>query len=310
MADVQPNPVDDNFDSSDAEMAKEDQGNEDENNDMDSSMQVEAPQSGKQRQRTRRNRIVSSDNEDENDEDEDDAAADESSSEESSSDDDDSSFGGNQKLKKSKASLKRRAKEEGRDGETPVKSKREPRKRQPAKAKGEKKAPVQKPQKPETEIDRALNKLKPTKKKELTAEEKQQMVESTLNIMKYAFLLDRERRKKGKPEIEKLKKLDEVLESLNNHQLLQMFVDHGVGHVLVDWLRPGRTYLPNEKIRSKLFQAIERMPFPHHEERIKESQIGKMLNFYRSHPEETVENKRLTNAIISSWMDIMKKNTE
>ena len=131
-------------------------------------------------------------------------------------------------------------------------------------------------------------------------------VETTINMMINAYQQDLTNRKKGEPALEKLKKLDEVESKLRDNQLMHLFVEQGVGVALRDWLRPGRRELPNERLRTRLFRVIEKMPFPDHQDLLKDSKIGKILNFYRCHPEETLENKRLTNSIIARWMDIMK----
>jgi hypothetical protein len=165
-------------------------------------------------------------------------------------------------------------------------------------------------EKPLTDFDKMLQAMRPQKKKQLTAEEKDALVESTIRIMRTAYQQDLANRKAKRPALEKLRKLDEVVQRLSDQQLLHLFIEKDAGDELVNWLKPGRTQLPNETLRTKLFRVIEKMPFPEHEEKVKNSQIGKILNFYRCHPEETLDNKRLTNAIISRWMDIMKKNIE
>lgn len=164
--------------------------------------------------------------------------------------------------------------------------------------------------KKETEFDRLIKAGKPIRRKEPTAEEKQREVEGTLDIMRHAYTLDRQLRKRGEPALEKLSKLDKVVSSLSKQVLQHSFVENGAGDCLVDWLRPGKNQIPNERLRTKLFRVIERLPFPEHEELMTKCQIGKIIRFYLCHGEETSENKRLLENIISKWIEIMKKNAD
>jgi len=164
-----------------------------------------------------------------------------------------------------------------------------------------------KEQQPMSTLAKAMSELKKQKKTELSSDQKKEIVLATLKTMRRAYEKDREHRHNKRPALEKLKKLDEVTEKLGEQQLAETFVANQVGHELVLWLKPGRKNLPNIKMRTKLFQAIEKLPFAEVGDAIKESNIGKILNFYRSHPEETLENKRLTNAIISRWLDVLSR---
>lgn len=177
------------------------------------------------------------------------------------------------------------------------------------KLKAQKREKKEKPSATISEFDLKMQELKQNKVKkkhqELSGEEKERLVAETLDVMNYCYLMDKQSRANREPATAKLEKLDLVLERLTNQQLAPLFVEHGVALSLTNWLRPGRKDLPNVAIRTKLFQAVEGLPFSDEEDQVKKSGIGKVLNYYRLHKDETLDNKRLTNSIISKWMDEM-----
>ncbi|KAH9254432.1 hypothetical protein BASA81_007545 [Batrachochytrium salamandrivorans] len=162
------------------------------------------------------------------------------------------------------------------------------------------------PQQRLSEFDAAQLALKKSKKPvELSAQEKEEMINHTLREMRVAYEKDLMNRKDKKPAMEKLKHLESVLVNLNNKALATMFVDMNVGEQLVSWLKPSRKYLPNARIRTELIKVCDHMPFPQHDSALKDSKLGKMLNYYATY-DDVFANRTLAARIVKRWMDYLK----
>lgn len=152
----------------------------------------------------------------------------------------------------------------------------------------------------------ALKQAKAAKKVELSVSQKADLVEATLKEMDLAYERDVAYRRERKPAVEKLKHLESVMVNLGNQALATTFVEYGVGNQIVLWLKPTRKHLPNLRIRTELIKACDHLPFERHETALKDSKLGKMLNYYASSNDEVFENRTLANKIVKRWMDYLK----
>lgn len=188
--------------------------------------------------------------------------------------------------------------------EEDVPAQRRPTKRSPSKKKDP--APKKKEDKDENEEKRKKSQSKADKDKQ-EQEEFDGNVAQIIKTMERAFSKDNQHRRENKPALEKLMAFEEIKPLLiqRNMYFQEKLIDEQFGRCVVNWLKPSRTTgLANVALRTQLFKIVKGLPFPGEDGQYLHG-LGRMLNFHRNHPDETLENKRLLNEILTKWMEAM-----
>ncbi|WVZ17683.1 hypothetical protein V8G54_010665, partial [Vigna mungo] len=128
---------------------------------------------------------------------------------------------------------------------------------------------------------------------------------SVVNVMiefEVAAQEDADRKKHGKPAINKLKKLSLFTDVLSEKP--QEFLDHGLLTVLKNWLEPlADGSLPDLTIRTKILNILNDIDLEHHDriEHLKNSGIGNAVMFLSQSDEEINVNRKLASELIYKW---------
>eukprot|EP00792_Barthelona_sp_PAP020_P000225 TRINITY_DN1032_c0_g1_i1.p1 TRINITY_DN1032_c0_g1~~TRINITY_DN1032_c0_g1_i1.p1 ORF type:complete len:204 (+),score=57.03 TRINITY_DN1032_c0_g1_i1:34-612(+) len=128
------------------------------------------------------------------------------------------------------------------------------------------------------------------------------------NYMSIILNMDKESRAEGKPALERLKKIDLVVESLrmqfkNPDNLSSFLFD-----MISEWLEPLEPdfELPALNIRNVLIQELNEMEYEKvNFNIILNSNIGAICQFLSNHPHETEENKVILKKLIRRWKKII-----
>jgi transcription factor SPN1 len=152
------------------------------------------------------------------------------------------------------------------------------------------------------ELDAALERIKkkrPAKPKDSALE-----TAATLLIAKMdeAVELDLRANEAKQPAINKIRLLSEVTLGLNKQELyVRRFIELGGLRSIKNWLAPMPDgSLPNIKIREQLLGVLSRLPTPDFD-KLKESEVGKVVMFLYKNENESRDNKRICKALIEKW---------
>jgi hypothetical protein len=111
------------------------------------------------------------------------------------------------------------------------------------------------------------------------------------------------------PALARMRMLPRVRQGLLNRRIAQVMIlgppsqerwDTNVLHVLARWLKPVGNSLPALQLRQALLPVIGQLQVP--VEMMAGNDLGKVLMFLHSHPQETDANKRLLGNTINSWV--------
>jgi transcription factor SPN1 len=165
--------------------------------------------------------------------------------------------------------------------------------------------------KPKDALEEAMDRLKkPKNKTELSEEQLQEQARSFITRMNRAYTKDVRAKSEGRPALNKIKMLKEVVNVLSKSGMRDRFLQNQVCAVVHSWLEVGKDgILPTLAIRTKLFQIMDRMTpkgkvDPEDMRRyLQSSRIGSIFNFFSQHAEETKDNKILLKKILERWMN-------
>ncbi|KAF2316317.1 hypothetical protein GH714_041658 [Hevea brasiliensis] len=183
----------------------------------------------------------------------------------------------------------------------------------------EPRSPGDAPQAEEGEEDEEIKELfkmgKKRKKNEKSPAEIALLVENVMAELEVTAEEDAELNRRGKPAINKLKKLPLLTEVLSKKQLQQEFIDHGVLTLLKNWLEPlPDGSLPNINIRAAILRILTDFPIDLEQydrrEQLKKSGLGKVIMFLSKSDEETTSNRKLAKDLVDKWSrPIFNKST-
>ncbi|XP_012085950.2 protein IWS1 homolog 1 [Jatropha curcas] len=183
----------------------------------------------------------------------------------------------------------------------------------------EPRSPGDAPQAEEGEEDDEIKQLfkmgKKKKKNEKSPAEIALLVENVMAELEVTAEEDAELNRRGKPAINKLKKLPLLTEVLSKKQLQQEFIDHGVLTLLKNWLEPlPDGSLPNINIRAAILRILTDFPIDLEQydrrEQLKKSGLGKVIMFLSKSDEETTSNRKLAKDLVDKWSrPIFNKST-
>ncbi|CAI0472985.1 unnamed protein product [Linum tenue] len=154
------------------------------------------------------------------------------------------------------------------------------------------------PQAEEGEEDDEVNQLfkmgKKRKKNERSPAEIALLVENVMAELEVTVEEDVKLNLRGKPAINKLKKLPLLTDVLSKKQLQQEFIDHGVLTLLKNWLEPlPDGSLPNINIRAAVLRILT-----------------DVIMFLSKSDEETTSNRKLAKDLVDKWSrPIFNKST-
>ncbi len=128
--------------------------------------------------------------------------------------------------------------------------------------------------------------------------------------MRKAFNDDVSANAAGKPALQKLQLVKEVVLHLSNVSLQRQLIDKKILHIIKDWLTPlPDGSLVSEGTRTALYKVLAQLPLL--EDDVKESGIGRVVLAHQRHPNETDANKKLLTELIQKWSRlVMKASTD
>lgn len=156
-------------------------------------------------------------------------------------------------------------------------------------------------------LDALFEKKKSNRKKsQLSTAENKSFVEAFLGRMEAAAEDDVEAHKASRPAIHKLQLLRQVEDTLEKTQLHEDLLEAGLLNILNAWLRPlADGSIPNVSVRTTLLRLLKKLPVNvemfDRREQLKKSGLGKMVMFLYKLPEETLQNKRVAQALVEAW---------
>lgn len=135
------------------------------------------------------------------------------------------------------------------------------------------------------DIDEALSKIKPKKmRRDLIAEtDADEMIQMLLEKMREAASTDAQLNEYKQPAIAKLKLLPIVEDQMTRSHLSEQFLENGVLEVIRLWLEPCEPdgLLPVLDIQKLMLKTLA--TFNLHSVHLRESGVGKIVNFYSKH---------------------------
>ncbi|KAM7268082.1 hypothetical protein ACFE04_010248 [Oxalis oulophora] len=202
----------------------------------------------------------------------------------------------------------------------------------------ERRSPRDAPEAEEGEEDDEIKQIfkggKKKKKNEKSPAEIALLVENVMAELEVTAEEDAELNRRGKPAINKLRKLPLLTDVLSKKyvfpfkrkpksnkvenwkkQLQQEFLDHGVLKLLKDWLEPlPDGSLPNINIREAILKILTDFPLDLEQydrrEQLKKSGLGKVIMFFSKSDEETTSNRKLAKDLVDKWSrPIFNKST-
>lgn len=143
------------------------------------------------------------------------------------------------------------------------------------------------------------------KRKELSDEEKRDMVFNTLSTMRTSAAQDIADKKAGKPAVQKLKALAEVRAAVSNASLHEFLLEPNLGAgtgsagpsgsiltAMREWLRPlPGSDLANVQLREAIYDMLDKFHIDGLDSELEKSRLGPILFALSEHPKETLGNK-------------------
>lgn len=104
----------------------------------------------------------------------------------------------------------------------------------------------------------------------------------------------------GKPALEKQKMLPEVIDMLTKRPFHEVLLDNDLLGAVRRWLEPmpNRT-LPSPNIRKAILEVLKTIPVE--TVHLRESGLGKIVNFFTQRPGEVDDIRRLANELVTAW---------
>lgn len=130
---------------------------------------------------------------------------------------------------------------------------------------------------------------------------KKKKVQTFLRAMDAAAQEDRAAVTRGVLPTKKLGLLKKVTEIVSDVDLQSAWVDSDGLSAIFVWLKPlKKGSLPPLTLRRELYRLLGTLPVT--EEKLRASQISKLVNFLKNHPKETDENKKVLGALMETWI--------
>uniref|UniRef100_A0A7R9YA66 TFIIS N-terminal domain-containing protein n=1 Tax=Pinguiococcus pyrenoidosus TaxID=172671 RepID=A0A7R9YA66_9STRA len=146
---------------------------------------------------------------------------------------------------------------------------------------------------------------KKSRKKKMSGEEKEQLVQNFLRQMSEAHAEDEAIRSDPtikRPALHKLQMLPKVVNTLQKKDLHNLLLDYDLLREMAKWIQPldgTKRQLPNETVRTTLIQRLHDLPIEI--DHLKRSGMGKVVMGLYKHPLENRNNKRSLKALIEKW---------
>eukprot|EP01097_Dermamoeba_algensis_P002546 TRINITY_DN2014_c0_g1_i2.p1 TRINITY_DN2014_c0_g1~~TRINITY_DN2014_c0_g1_i2.p1 ORF type:complete len:287 (-),score=65.03 TRINITY_DN2014_c0_g1_i2:263-1123(-) len=152
-----------------------------------------------------------------------------------------------------------------------------------------------------SEIDQILDKMKkPRRKKMLTPDQIDPVVDDIIHKMTTAFKADSDSLEKNQPALKRVKILPEVISALSKVPYQSAFIEKNILVVLKTWLDPMPDgSLPNFNIREAILNVLHKLPID--VDHLKSSGIGKTVMQLSKNPNETHANKKMAESLIQNW---------
>lgn len=123
------------------------------------------------------------------------------------------------------------------------------------------------------------------------------------NKMELALKRDIQSLGNGKPALERLRLLDQVLQTLNRRSLQEVLLENGILSVLRRWLEPLRTgtscTLPSASFRKPILEALKTLPIE--TAHLRESGIGRIVYFFSKRDGELADIRKLAAELVDQW---------
>lgn len=155
----------------------------------------------------------------------------------------------------------------------------------------------------EARMDAALKKPG-SKRRKLAGDDLEQLQDERIarlrEEMREAALLDGECIENGKPAVNKVKMLPEVVSVLNKHSLADSILDGNLLESVRIWLEPlPDASLPSYEIQKELFAALDKLPIK--TIHLRESKLGQVVLFYQKSKRPHPQIKRLADKLVGDW---------
>lgn len=155
----------------------------------------------------------------------------------------------------------------------------------------------------EARMDAALKKPG-AKRKRLAGDDLEQLQDERIarlrEEMREAAMADGECIENGKPALNKVKMLPEVVNVLTKHSLADSILDGNLLESVRIWLEPlPDASLPSYEIQKELFNALDRLPIK--TIHLRESKLGQVVLFYQKSKRPHPQIKRLADKLVGDW---------
>ncbi|PRT56483.1 Transcription factor IWS1 [Wickerhamiella sorbophila] len=155
----------------------------------------------------------------------------------------------------------------------------------------------------EARIDAALKKPG-VKRRKMAGDDLEQLQDERVarlrEEMREAAMLDAECIENGKPALNKVKMLPEVVNVLTKHSLADSILDGNLLESVRIWLEPlPDASLPSYEIQKELFHALDRLPIK--TIHLRESKLGQIVLFYQKSKRPHPQIKRIADKLVGDW---------
>ncbi|EDQ88657.1 uncharacterized protein MONBRDRAFT_9074 [Monosiga brevicollis MX1] len=133
---------------------------------------------------------------------------------------------------------------------------------------------------------------------------KDEVVKTVLTRMTVAAEEDIKAVYAHRPAVYKLRYLESAKSYIQHASYRLTFFENAAYKQYALWLKPlPDRSLPPEPVRNAMYSALEHMPpfDKQDKESFEESKLGRLCNFLRQHPKETIENKQRLTRLIEAW---------
>ena len=121
--------------------------------------------------------------------------------------------------------------------------------------------------------------------------------------MELALKRDIQSLSSGKPALERLKLLDQVLQALNRRNVQEILIENGILTLLRFWLEPLKTpsscTLPSASFRKPILDALKTLPIE--TAHLRESGLGRIVYFFSKREGELADIRKLAAELVDQW---------
>mmetsp|Transcript_2437 Transcript_2437/g.3562 ORF Transcript_2437/g.3562 Transcript_2437/m.3562 type:complete len:673 (+) Transcript_2437:120-2138(+) len=150
-------------------------------------------------------------------------------------------------------------------------------------------------------LNSVLKSMRPIKAEKLSLSEKDAIAEDLMRTIDNAAYEDELAVKNKRPALAKLKNLDKIKKILRKQSLWETFLEVNLLSGLKSWVQAyeDTKILPSLDIRTFVYQMLTRLPIE--KEHLRRSKLGVTIMANISHPEETLENKKMLQQLVERW---------